>query len=699
MRYFLTTAFLLLAFTAPAQTPAPPADFTRFEIPGHEEEAQLLNDYLWYHFTNRGGNGLVLFNMEYLNVSDLWLNGAIDKASGKPIQQVHREQLLEARVDPDGYVQTHQHFSHALDQGWPFPMWTQAANKDRIKGQTFGWHFQPLDKVAHWTGDYLRSWQGTQWCGDDAIKAWGLANARSEGIVNNRWHVVATGDSPTLTMPEGYGCEAFQAPFLQLRWTRSGTPKPGAQPYIEWLRDGDADYSAERRVYLYFDKTTHSADLYHSIAVMHTHPLWQGKIKQIRLALAPGESDVQFDIDSFFTAYDTRHTINNPIFILSSSWYFHWTHDLDFLRQNIVRMRAALRYQQSEMGGLEHKHIRNQWVGHNGQSGIVDGPDGKHTSIGGNGIGSNYWDLLPFGWDDLYATNQYYAATIALAELEESIVANPGWNMPGGGSTLDPAALREHAAEVKAHANEFFWNNDTGRFIACQDDRGARHDFGFTFLNLDAIYYGLADDTRARSAMDWISGARTVAGDTSSGADIYSWRFAPRATTLRNVTWYTFPWTDPASIPWGGQVQDGGAVLGFTFYDLMARLKVYGADNAWERLRAILAWEKDVKAAGGYRAYYLNGKPVPTPAPGEVPLPPDRLQGTLQGGGTAGGLGIDHEFYESSLLPAFIVYGLCGATPDAQGMKWKPRFPTGVDEIRVKNLRVNGAAQDLVLTK
>lgn len=697
MRCIVILLLLCGAITIPAETPPPPADFTRFEIPGHEEEAQLLNDYLWYHFTNRGGNGLVLFNLEYLNVSDLWLGGALDKASGKPIQQVHREQLLGARVDPDGYVETHQHFSHALDQGWPFPTWAQGDQHQLLKGKTFGWHFQPLDQVPHWTGDMLRAWKAPEWCGEAAAAAFTLENLRSDGLADKRWHLSATGDSPALLTPAGCGCDAFQAPFVQLRWKRSGSPPPGVQPYIEWMRDGDTAFSPERRVYLYFDRTTLSNEYFHSIAVMHTHPLWRGKITQLRVALAPGENDVQFEIDSLFTAYDTRHTINNPIFILSSAWYFHWTQDLDFLRENIVRMRAALRYQQTEMGGLEHKHIRNAWVGHNGLPGFQDDAKGNRTILGGNGIGSNYWDLLPFGWDDLYATNQYYAATIAMASIEEAIAAHPGWNMPGGGTTMDPAALRAHAAEVKAHANNFFWNETTGRFIACVDQQGNRHDYGFTFVNLDAIWYGLADDNRAHSVMDWISGARTVAGDTSTGADIYFWRFGPRATTLRNVEWYTFPWTRPEHIAWGGQVQDGGAVLGFTFYDLMARLKVYGPDNAWERLCAILAWEKDAKAAGGYRNYYLNGKPAPANAPA---LAADRLQGTLQGGGTAGGLGIDHEFYESSLLPAFLVYGLCGATPNADGgIDWHPQFPAGVDEIRLHNIELSGTTQDLTLKR
>lgn len=681
MRIFLAIA--VFASCAVAETPPAPADFTRFEIPGHEEEAQLLSDYLWYHFYNRGGNGLVLFNLEYLNVSDLWLGGAIDKASGKTIQEVHRDQLLNARVDPSGYVETHQHFSHAHDQGWPFPLWVQADQHEHLKGKVFGWHFQPLEKVPHWTGDNLRAWKGNEWCGEDAIKAFTLENARSEGLQEDHWHVVATGEGPALLTPEGYGCEAYQAPFLQLRWTRTGTPKPGAQPYIEWMREGDADFSPERRVYLYFDKTSLSNTYFHSIAEMYRHPQWQGKIKRLRIALAPGENDVEFDIDSFFTVYDTRHTINNPIFILASYWYFVWTQDLDFLRENMPRMRAALHFQQTEFGTLEHKVVRNPWVGHEGQAGWYDDEKGDRHILGGRGIGSNYWDLLPFGWDDCYATNQYYASVNAMADLEAAIAAHPGWNISTGGGAFEPAALRAHAAEVKARANELFWNKQTGRFVASIDKDGKAHDYGFTFVNLDAIWYGMANEDHARTAMDWISGARIVDGDTSTGADIYHWRFGPRATTRRNVEWYAFPWTRPESIPWGGQVQDGGAVLGFTFYDLMARLKVYGPDNAWQRLVEILQWEKEVRAAGGYRAYYADGK-----------------QGTtLQGGGTAGGLGIDHEFYESSLLPAFVVYGLGGVTVRDTRIVFDPVLPSsfGCIVIHRENQSSENREKEIVL--
>ena len=62
---------------------------------------------------------------------------------------------------------------------------------------------------------------------------------------------------------------------------------------------------------------------------------------------------------------------------------------------------------------------------------------------------------------------------------------------------------------------------------------------------------------------------------------------APRATTKRNIDWYAFAWSGPEAIPFGGQVQDGGAVLGFSFYDVMSRIKMLGPDDAWKRLMEI----------------------------------------------------------------------------------------------------------------
>jgi hypothetical protein len=166
-----------------------------------------------------------------------------------------------------------------------------------------------------------------------------------------------------------------------------------------------------------------------------------------------------------------------------------------------------------------------------------------------------------------------------------------------------------------------------------------------------------------------------VNSDTSQGADLYHWRFGPRATTKRNIDWYFWGWPDPESIPFGGQVQDGGAVLGFTYHDLMARLKVLGPDNAWHRLREILGWFGEVQAAGGYRKYY-DGQ---------------TRDGSLQGGGTPGGLGLDHEFFESVLVPQVMLNGFLGFQPAGDGFHLNPRLPSSWPELTIDRIRFHDA--------
>lgn len=656
-----------------------PDEFPRFYFGGHDESAQLLGRYLWHHFSTRLGRGKTMFNQEYLATSDAWMGGALRPGWGGPIQQLARHDLLAVEIDPEGYVHTHQHFSHAHEQGWPFPMWVQ--NPTGPEGYGAGWHFQ--DDGPGWAWDALRHYPDSQFARARSIEGWTLENVRSLGIVEGKWRLEADGASPSIVTPDNARIVTFCAPFLQLRWTRTGEPPEGRLPYVEWMREEDSGFSPERRVYFGFDSGNPDYEgvsgTTHSMIAMYRHPQWTGNVRRIRIALAPGESDVAFRLDSFFTVYDTRHTINNPIYILACWEYFRWTGDLDFLRRTINTMRMALRYQQTELGGLRLNRIRNEWVGHTGISGLEIHPDGTKTIHYGQGIGSNYWDLLPFGWDDLYATAQYHAATLAMAEIEEAVLRHPGWDLPRGGPAFDPDFLRRHAAAVKEEANRLFWNEDTGRFFAAIDKEGAAHDYGFTFLNLDAIWYGIASDEHARAILDWLEGARIVAGDTSQGDDIYHWRFGPRATTRRNIEWYGFMWTGPESIPWGGQVQDGGAVLGFTFYDLWARLQVRGPDNAWARLRAILDWEKEVWAEGGYRAYYADGK----------------RGTTLQGGGTAGGLGIDFEFFESSLLPSIVVHGFLGMRPGADGLAIAPRLPADCPRMGIRNVLCRGALLDV----
>ena len=150
---------------------------------------------------------------------------------------------------------------------------------------------------------------------------------------------------------------------------------------------------------------------------------------------------------------------------------------------------------------------------------------------------------------------------------------------------------------AKRRYSETFWDDEKGRFIGCVDVDGARHDYGFTFVNVEAMAYGLADEGQARRIYEWMETQPTSTGE----ADTYTrWLFAPRATTLHNPRWHPEKGklSDAPQEPWwqfgwrgteyGDQCQDGGAILYTSFFDLMARSKHLGPDNALERWREIL---------------------------------------------------------------------------------------------------------------
>jgi hypothetical protein len=102
-----------------------------------------------------------------------------------------------------------------------------------------------------------------------------------------------------------------------------------------------------------------------------------------------------------------------------------------------------------------------------------------------------------------------------------------------------------------------------------------------------------------------------------------------------------------------------------------------GPDDAWRRLAAITEWFASVQAAGGYRAYYA--------VPG---------RGSLQGGGTPGGLGCDMEFLESVLVPQVVLEGFLGLEPTVDGCRISPRLPADWPAVTVRGIHLQGGVID-----
>lgn len=649
-------AILVLTLRAAAFEPPKPADdFPLFVIPGHETEMARLQELFRLH---HGGaiTGCALWDA-WLPHSVLWPATGQEPAANHALGQ-YRDIFLSRRIDADGYVSMQQHRGLAHSEGWPFPTLQQAGG--------VGWFFSVRDEAY---GVGLYNLQPLT-----SVDGWEIDGAEVEGITPDRGltlRVIA--DAVTVTTPP-FACSALAAPFVRLEWGAKGLGE-GANPSLSWLWSGETEWVAGRRAS--FPALVETDGLQYANMPLYKQASYGEDKTLARLRLTFNEAEgATLNLKSLITAIDTRHPITNLNFIRGSAEYFAWTTDVAFLKSNIERLRRALRFAVDEFGVRENHLIRVPWVGHEGTSGLAFDADGKKTLLTGRGVGNNYWDLIPFGGDDGLATIYLHDALGKMAMIETAIAEHPEWRIPAG--EFDAESLGKLAEQVKRRFNETFWSDETGRFIGWRDRDGRPYDYGFVFVNTEAIAYGIATDDHARTVYDWLDGRRIVAGDTSQGPDIYHWRFGSRSTTKRNVETYVWSWSAPESIPWGGQVQDGGGVLGFTYFDVMARLRTLGPDDAWRRLGEVIAWFGEVQSEGGYRAYYAK--------PG---------RGTLQGGGTAGGLGFDHEFLESVLVPQAMLYGFLGVEPRPGGLRIDPRLPSNWPSLTITRVQAQGQILDI----
>jgi hypothetical protein len=633
-----------------------PEDFPRFIVPGYEAEMESLRALYWRHYQPAGP--IIPLWDEWMPKATLW--PARDGAERDAMRRRWAHALATRPMNAEGYVLTLQHDGPAHAEGWPFPTWKSAGG--------IGWHFR---------GTGVRGYD-VPTVGPEGWTVTGgtLGTINEQGLI-----VELTGAQATLS-PPSFAISAKNSPWLRLNWWSPSLA--GATCTVEWTTREQPEFSADRSMSFAPAATEQEQQFLpmgggggqlvtargeaRTMIPVYRHAGWRGEITGLRILFTNAQPG-RVVIKSFHTASDTRHNINNANFIRGCHAYFLWSGDHEFLRSQMPRIRTAMRFIMREFDTRRRLCVYTTWPGHEGRSG-VRWNDGKKEIVAGEGVGSNYWDLLPFGGEDALGTIYYYDALGSLAEMEDMVGAHPEWNLSS--NAFDAADLRAHRRAVREYGTRRFWNPTTQRFGTVDLD-GNLHDYGFTFLNNEAVTHGFATREQAAAIHAWLAGARTVEGDTSTGADIYRWRFGPRSTTKRNVEYYFWGWSNPERIAWGYQVQDGGAVLGWSYHDLMARLQTAGPDDCRARLAEIIRWYDDTQAEGGYRAYYAK----------------DPARGTAQGGNVAGGLGIDTEFFESILVPNVMLYGFLGFQPTADGCRIEPRLPQAWPSLTITRIHLH----------
>ena len=218
-----------------------------------------------------------------------------------------------------------------------------------------------------------------------------------------------------------------------------------------------------------------------------------------------------------------------------------------------------------------------------------------------------------------------------------------------------------------------FWDPAKGRYVSTIDKTGKVWDFGSTFINLEALAYGLGDSLKAQAIFAWLDGARIIPGETSQGADIYAWKFAPRANTLAiESTGPPYWWESlggainvDGNAGWDRHLENGGAIFYTSYYDIIARIKYLGPDNALQRLNAIVAeFEID-----------------------QLRRDPDTWK-----------FGIIGEFPESGLVPCVLIYGFAGLSADSAGLHVAPQLPSAWEWLKLKDLAYAGTILSLHIT-
>ena len=329
------------------------------------------------------------------------------------------------------------------------------------------------------------------------------------------------------------------------------------------------------------------------------------------------------------------HFDQQPRFINAVYDYYAWTKDTAFLKAMQPKIEAAMDYMMNIMKGKE---------------GLPITPD-PYNGISNTGRPSTYMDCYREGYEVTWILESYYTSLLDMAKLETALG--------------DPIKASHYASDANKFPSEFnrLWNPVTHRYVGWRDSNGGLHDYGFTYINLEALARGLGDAGKAYRIFQWLDHGKaqpTAAGAHIGSEDIYQCIAAPRSNTIRIPTSDWVPWSVSETLrntlfKYGTLVEDGGSELLWNYYDVMARLRWLDANDAWRKFADM------VYRAGGDPLMYTE---VATNHPLDV-YGENYLEFAANGG-------------ENGLAGLSPLYGFMGLRPGLNGLYASPNLPTSL---------------------
>ena len=643
------------------------------------------------------------------NNSDIYIDDRYQKVANylASITQDELGMIYNTHNGKDSYFTQAGYSCH---QGWPFPFWKAATNSPLDLGQYPGLKTMAFEFNGNREED--SSWNNVN--GNFKIRDID-GYATFSCSKQNTFRFYKSNIDKVLTSSKGINTRC--APFVEIDMSFNGENVKDYYVIYKTKEGGDTWFKSAQKTYATNRVNNFANYNDRQYLALYLNEQWDKQIiTDIGIEFVSDSNNMTIKngiINYIRPNYDTRQSNATLQWLLALNNYISYTRDLNFLKSIMPKARRAMLFLLHALKGEEGLIDVSYLYGHNG-IGLDFDESGDFVLDCFNGVANGWWDVSVNSEIALEPNIYFYEALNGFAKLEQMVIDNnlsikQVSKIRNKNFKIDedviynysPSYFSELASTLKARVEQEvnpvfmpnglykneggFYYSKTGRFVdGINEKTGKIHDYGNTAFNEQAVAIGLGNKEQQLSIMKWIDGQRIVSGDLSKGDDIYFYEFAPRAHTVDAIESFNFTafntWIQllEGYDLYNRQVQDGGATMMFSYYDLVARAKVLGAENAYRRLDEIKKWYMKILNSEyhGYGTEFYNDYYMQIEAE-NIRKNPDQegyfvLQNSERVG--AGTLGLDGEFLENVIMTKSIPDAFMGMIANDNTLELTHRY-------------------------